>query len=1650
MLPLLKVRLKFYKNCRYCCFVLIYFIFILFIFMFASMTKEQLINIPKKEYQKQFKSTFIDFFKLSNYSMINNYLRATSLMVNDVDTGLKLKNFINNTCHIEISLNNTDSPNQIFLDYNKESKSYKFTYFIRDNNYNTKIFPFQSDMLSNYDAQDLFNSTNIKNFTKLNQKNYEHINNYLYYNSILSRFIIQHATGTTPNKNLNISLGFNSYPPSRQISKSSLFTALMIYINIEFYYVSFFITSHLFEEKHQRLDLLLDGLGISRIQNFFNWILIYLIQNSLVFISTYISFSLILNFSHFLVLFYLFLYLITTFLLYYFIVLISLSKNTGMIIYNIITVFPFVIGYALQGKQMIPILKLILCITPILNLGVTFDILVKYHTLQDFPLSIISLRINGTSYLINIIILILESLLFIILIYLKKKSSEYGLTIFSYIRFYIKFREYKSYNLIDENQLINEENNENDNMLINHEELSEKNKLLKQENNYLKIENISKNYATLKAVNKFSGEFFKNEIFVLLGPNGAGKTTLIKMITDADIPNEGDIYLNGKSILKDKNYLHKNISVCYHENIFFNYLTVEEHLKFIMEVKGDQVNQEQIKELIESIGLTEKKKSLCQNLSGGQKKKFCIALSLIGNSKIVILDEPTSELDVIARRNLWKFLKNYKKDKIIFITTHSLEEAEYLGDRIGIMNNGNFICSGSSSFLKQKYESGFNLNLMVNEKIFTNKKKEELLIQIRIYEPYLEVKLLTKNQMTVIIQSNNKNINLILEMIENNKEVYGIEDYTISSTSLEDVFLKVNSFLYNKRKGNINANNENNINNKNIINNNENIIDNNNIIKNNEIIEIKMPEISMFPTFLSQLLTHLSRHFSGLWRLKSIHLLNYIYCISFLYLYLIIHITILNKKPVDEYKLDLIELLESNNIFINDEEYLKSSSIYKNSFNFKKINTQSNIEKFIEEIYKNAYLNIGKSGIQIEKKENEILIYNTEIPTVISSYIMANILLTTSSFLKNEYNINAQIFPEITYTQQNYIKLNEINSMLVLGFVASTSYTFYLMSFLSEKIREKLIGLKHLLYLNGANMLSYWISFLIYDFLRSFIFIILISLGLLLVSEAGLYIFVLLTMASFSCIFFTYFLSNFCRTGKSSQLLLLLIYITFSLIPAILGAFFDIDVNSTLINPNYSIFDILPMTSILKGCYSMTLSFFPGMVSADKYVLKSMLNQLINCIIYMILFILSENNIFKRILNYIKTKWIIKDSNVVFSEGLINEQFLNDNNLDIQDLGVNENQNINNLNLNLVEREKSKIMNDLSNNLPTKIVGLKKTYSLCCRKNVRAVNNVYFGLENGEKFGLLGFNGGGKSTIFKCITKEILYDSGQIFLSNKNINNKFDEIRNIIGYCPQENPIIHFLTVKELLTYFMDLKDIFIPVENIAKKFGLKEYLNTYCANLSAGNQRKLSFALALMFEPKILLLDEPSNCVDPVSRRIMWKNIIQLNKKYKDFNMILTTHSMEEAEILCDRISWLKSGNIVTIGNPEKLKLLLSIGYKLHIKFAKIDNNIIKYNNDEIIKILSSNIKGFDKFIQIISDNPQIIPYLAELLSLILNLKEYCSEIMIKNINNDFSFDFNIQVENENKNKLFAQIFKMKNENILLSQIDISTESLENILTKI
>ena len=205
------------------------------------------------------------------------------------------------------------------------------------------------------------------------------------------------------------------------------------------------------------------------------------------------------------------------------------------------------------------------------------------------------------------------------------------------------------------------------------------------------------------------------------------------------------------------------------------------------------------------------------------------------------------------------------------------------------------------------------------------------------------------------------------------------------------------------------------------------------------------------------------------------------------------------------------------------------------------------------------------------------------------------------------------------------------------------------------------------------------------------------------------------------------------------------------------------------------------------------------------------------------------------------------------------------------------------------------------------------------------------------------------------------------------------------------------------------------------------------------------------MCKPKLLLLDEPSTGVDPESRRIMWKNIIELNKIQKQSNMILTTHSMEEAEVLCDTVSWLKSGNFLSIGNPEKLKIALSAGYKLNIKFIQLKNIDDETLFKKAAENLCQNIKGFKKYYDdYIIKNKNVYPYIIELEKVINIIKDKCSEIEFHILNKDFSFGLNIKVLKEKQSDLFIEVLDMKNSNNLLSQISISMESLETILTKL
>ena len=844
-------------------------------------------------------------------------------------------------------------------------------------------------------------------------------------------------------------------------------------------------------------------------------------------------------------------------------------------------------------------------------------------------------------------------------------------------------------------------------------------------------------------------------------------------------------------------------------------------------------------------------------------------------------------------------------------------------------------------------------------------------------------------------------------------------------------------------------------------------------------------------SFFSQLKSHIKRGFFSLWRNKGYCFLELLMALFILYIYVLIYYNLLGQQS--EKVLSLTDLLENNNIYIceNNKNFFEESYVVDDlcSANLEYIENKNNKKDFIENIYQNALGNIGKSGIcvtNVNSVDKYYEIINSEIPLSIPSYILANSMLVVSAFLKKEYNINAAIFDEIIN-----IRINDIASidpmqfsvMFEICFACSFSLCTFLATIISDKIKERVKNIKQILYLSGTNIWSYWCGFFVVDIVKMIIFTSLAGGSIYIIGNYASYIWLNLLIVTISSLIFVYTLSFLFEKEESGQkvlsFLIIIIVVVLALVIAIMVSLDkDIDLSFLLNKYNFTIFDISPLTSFMLSSFRICFSyyFFEEMYMPDSeekidlsnifgslyrpkiYIFTSMMIQAINLVFYGCLLILIESGYIKKFFNFIKVNYLIKESNVTFSNTQMSEEFLTSNNyfdegnIPLLRTTDNDPNPVNNANQgnNCIEKEITKINNDFQNKLTTKIVALKKTYWLCCKKSIRAINNLYLGLDNTEKFGLLGFNGSGKTTTFKSITKEILFDSGSISLFGKDINSEFNDIRHFIGYCPQENPLFDYMKVKEIVKFYLTLKNSRESVQNICKKFGLEKYLETYCINLSGGNKRKLSFALALMCKPKILLLDEPSTGVDPESRRIMWKNIMETSKKRDKFNMILSTHSMEEAEVLCDTVSWLKSGNFLSIGNPEKLKIELSAGYKLHIKFIQLDTDL----NDEkgIIGIgnFQSDINGINNYSELISNNKELQTHVKEVEKVISLIKDKCAEIVLQKINKDYSFEFNIHVIKEKQSELFIQILDMKNTNKLLSEINISMESLENILTKL
>ena len=371
-----------------------------------------------------------------------------------------------------------------------------------------------------------------------------------------------------------------------------------------------------------------------------------------------------------------------------------------------------------------------------------------------------------------------------------------------------------------------------------------------------------------------------------------------------------------------------------------------------------------------------------------------------------------------------------------------------------------------------------------------------------------------------------------------------------------------------------------------------------------------------------------------------------------------------------------------------------------------------------------------------------------------------------------------------------------------------------------------------------------------------------------------------------------------------------------------------------------------------------------AMIKKFNLLLSMVIYSLVECVLYTLIFIFIESKTYsfkspknEKLLSSIKDPAVLQE---IERANSISEKL------------VSSERETKELETNLIEINKN--IEQLEN-FSVRIKNLQKIYrNGCCSKekdNIIAIKNLNFCIKQGECFGLLGLNGAGKTTTFKCITQELSQDNGTIFINGKNIEGKFNELNELFGYCPQFDAIFEHLTVYENLEFFASIKGIKKNlirklVNTMIKEMSLDEFTNKIAGRLSGGNKRKLAVAISMIGNPPIILLDEPSTGMDPEARRFMWSVIHKMSTKGKQSSIIMTTHSMDEAETLCKRMGIMVNGEFVCLGKANEIKEKYGYGYEIDVRIKPMNQikqeEILENNNWD--KNLIVNMENAEKIL--------------------------------------------------------------------------------------
>ncbi|PVI00400.1 P-loop containing nucleoside triphosphate hydrolase protein [Periconia macrospinosa] len=964
---------------------------------------------------------------------------------------------------------------------------------------------------------------------------------------------------------------------------------------------------------------------------------------------------------------------------------------------------------------------------------------------------------------------------------------------------------------------------------------------------------------TVMAVNDFSIKARKGQIMVLLGANGSGKSTTLDAIAGLNTVTSGSIEVDGTG----------GLGLCPQKNVMWDELTVFEHVQIFNRLKstgtGTKDDKETIANLIRACDLGHKLKAKSSTLSGGQKRKLQLAMMFTGGSKVCCVDEVSSGLDPLSRRKIWEILLSERGDRTFLLTTHFLDEADVLADYIAILSRGNLKTKGTSVQLKHEVGAGYHV---------TYPKKIPFTPTTGQRKPAP-----SEANATLWFPDAIGATNFVGELRE-----HGVKDYDIVGPTLEDVFLALSEEV---KEHHLDTEDDAPV-----------------------TATPKNADVTLAPSNDKPLDTSKGRGTSmpqQTWILvrKRFTILRRNYwpyvCAVLIPIVAAGLVTLfladfnrpgcsLGESVNDPEVLSLSSLPVEPLIpigppgLINLEALAARSGIPESAFQV--IDSLEDFNNFVE----TRYGNITPGGFFLRENAPPVMTYESSTG-VVPALVTLNALSDSSSGLpiSTQYQQLARPFSDGMG--------DTLQLVLYFGLAMCIYPAFFALYPTVERLRK----VRALHYSNGIRAAPLWMAYLIFDFCFV-VFISAITTGIF-VGASGQwynpgYLFLIFMLYGLTSILFCYIISivvvsqlaTFAIAAGSQASTFLLYFIGYMSILTYAPPYL---IDSNLETFHFAFATITPTGNLLRAlllglnafsllCDGHEVASYPGAITIYG---GPILYLILQAIVLFIVLVWWDSGYRPAIFN--RSKSLSKHSE---------EQ------LETIDPAV------------AAEIARTEQSND-----SLRALHLQKQFG-----QNHAVNDITFGIPRGQVFSLLGPNGAGKSTTISLIRGDehpttSINGGGDVLIEDISIVTKRAAARGHLGVCPQFDAM-DTMTVTEHLYFYARARGVPDPeqsVTSILNATGLTRFQTRLASKLSGGNKRKLSLGIALMGDPSVLLLDEPSSGMDAAAKRVMWRTLLGVAAPGRA--LLITTHSMEEADKLATRVGIMKR-KMLALGTVSEL----------------------------------------------------------------------------------------------------------------------------------